>query len=552
MRIQKILSLLLALLLLTLSVPALAEEIDAVVPASEAEAAKCTHPTTKTEQVLINPTYSDEGNGSTHTVRGVLVTSTYCTVCAETLSVDYSNGAYSESEAHSFGSGKCRYCGAVQGATTTLPPITMPPVTQAPATQAPATKAPATQAPASTAAPKKVAFTVSGTVQLSMGGAQTLQLSLTPANASSTFTWKSSKPEIASVDQNGRVTALKEGKAKITATAANRKKASVTIQVINPNKAQYIAFGTTSGNMNVSGSLQLKPVLTPSTAITTLTWSSSKTKVATVDQNGLVKALSEGTAKITVKTDNGKKATYTIKVSDPYKPTAVSLSFSGTVTAGKSAQLTPTLTPSTAKTTYTWKSSKTSVATVSSAGLVTGVKAGTAKITVTTANGKKASVSVKVEGTTSVGSLIDIAPYIDKDPDYAGKKLGMKNTDHGTNRGGRDFIQYEKAELWLGFEGNYNDFSFSNTSNPKYCVNGAYITQSASEAQQALAQGGWKYKVTETIERNGKKYSSDVYVKGYIFSSMSEKNLWYGKYEYVLGIAYNSGKVFDIRVRYCY
>ena len=408
------------------------------------------------------------------------------------------------------------------------------------------------EAPVSAVAPKKVAFTVSGTVKLDMGQTQLLQLVLTPENASSTFTWKSSKPEIASVDSNGLVTALKEGKAKITATAANKKKGSVTIQVINPYKATAISFASASGNMNVADTLQLAPVLTPSTAITTLTWKSSKIKVATVDENGLVRAVGEGSAKITVKTDTGKKATFTVKVVDPYKPTSVSLSFSGTVAVGKTAQLSPTLTPATARTTYTWKSSKTSVATVSDSGLVTGVKAGTAKITVTTANGKKASISLKVEKPAAAGTLVDIMPFANLDVDTAGKSLGMKRTKNDTSYGGRDFIWYENAELWLAFEGDYNTFVFSNTTEPRYCVDGAFISQSFLSAQQTLLNSGWKFRGTETTEVDGRKYSQDVYVKGQIYGSMGESERWFGKYEYVLGIAYDSGKVFSMTMRYCY
>jgi len=60
--------------------------------------------------------------------------------------------------------------------------------------------------------------------------------------------------------------------------------------------------------------LTLKATVMPSKAKTTLTWTSSNKKVATVSKKGVVKAIKPGKVKITVKTSNGKKATITITV----------------------------------------------------------------------------------------------------------------------------------------------------------------------------------------------------------------------------------------------
>ncbi|MDO4357163.1 MAG: Ig-like domain-containing protein [Clostridia bacterium] len=247
--------------------------------------------------------------------------------------------------------------------------------------------------------PKKVTLSSSGTVSLQYGSTMRLNATVSPSTADYTISWKSSSAKIATVDQNGIVTPVKEGTVTITAKTNNGKKATVKIKVVDPYKPTKVKLNQ-SGTVTVNrgSTLQLGATLEPSTAKSTLTWTSSKTKCATVNANGTVTANAEGTATITVKTHNGKKATVKVKVVDPYKPTKIKLNQSGTVTVnrGSTLQLGATLEPSTAQSTLTWKSSKTKYATVSGNGTVTAKAEGTTTITVKTHNGKKATVKVKV------------------------------------------------------------------------------------------------------------------------------------------------------------
>lgn len=142
--------------------------------------------------------------------------------------------------------------------------------------------------------------------------------------------------------------------------------------------------------------LALKVTFSPRYASSTLSWRSSKSAVATVSKTGKVKAVAPGTAKITVTTSNGLKASVTIRV--PAVPaTKVAITAPArTVKVGRTLQLKASLTPSDATDKVTWKSSNAGLAKVSQTGKVTGVKKGAVTITATAASGKAASVKITV------------------------------------------------------------------------------------------------------------------------------------------------------------
>jgi len=128
-----------------------------------------------------------------------------------------------------------------------------------------------------------------------------------------------------------------------------------------------------------------------------VTWSSDKTDIAEVNQDGTVTAKKTGTAKITVKTEDGGKTTdCTVRVTAKSPPPAVAVTgvtlskTELTLEEDKSEKLTATVLPENATNKkITWSSDKADVAEVSQDGTVTAKKAGTAKITVKTEDGGK-------------------------------------------------------------------------------------------------------------------------------------------------------------------
>lgn len=155
-----------------------------------------------------------------------------------------------------------------------------------------------------------------------------------------------------------------------------------------------IKFSSTVKAIEVGESVQLTPTVLPANAEYTLTWSISDKYVATISQDGLLTGKSVGAADLKVKADNGVYAMLRVVVSEP-KPTSVSVSPSSvTLTEGQSRYLTATVYPSNASQLVTWTSSNANIASVSSSGKVTAVKAGTVIITAKTSNGKSATCTV--------------------------------------------------------------------------------------------------------------------------------------------------------------
>ena len=98
------------------------------------------------------------------------------------------------------------------------------------------------------------------------------------------------------------------------APAQNTTSTSASTTVKKTTAPTKVALNKTSATLVKGKSLTLKATLTPAKATTKLSWSSSDTKVATVNQSGKVTAVKKGTATITVKTSNGKKATCKVTV----------------------------------------------------------------------------------------------------------------------------------------------------------------------------------------------------------------------------------------------
>lgn len=165
-------------------------------------------------------------------------------------------------------------------------------------------------------------------------------------------------------------------------------------------EATAVALDKTELSLKPKGTARLTATVTPSDASDkSVTWASSNTAVATVNDSGLVKAVANGTATITATTSNGLKASCTVTVSTPVSSFSVSPAKSKTISIDGTFTFKPKVYPSTADDkTLLYSSSDESVAMVDENGTVTGISAGKATITITakTNTAKTRTVTVKV------------------------------------------------------------------------------------------------------------------------------------------------------------
>ena len=229
------------------------------------------------------------------------------------------------------------------------------------------------------------------TATVAKGAELTLKAMPVPADTTDKVTWTSSNTEVATINENGVVTALSVGTTTITAEV-NGFKATCELTVNIP--ATEVAVDKTEVTLTKGQTVNLVTTVTPGDATDELTWTSSDENVATVS-NGDVIAVGGGSAIITVTADSGVYATCNITVNVP--ATGITLSQSSvTLNKGESATLKATMAPADTTDTYKWTTSNAAVATVVD-GVVTAVGEGNATITVTTSNGLTATCTVTVK-----------------------------------------------------------------------------------------------------------------------------------------------------------
>ena len=232
----------------------------------------------------------------------------------------------------------------------------------------------------------------SASMELFEGESQTLTAVVSPSNADNQkVIWMSSNSSVASV-ADGKVAALKPGKATITVKTDDGGKTATCEVTVNAKvyPVESVSLDRTSAELTEGDELTLTAIVKPDNATNKgVIWKSSDSSVASVSE-GKVTALKPGKATITVTTDDGgRTATCEVTVNAKVYPVeSVSLDrTSAELTEGDEITLTATVKPDNATNkSVSWKSSDPSVASVSE-GKVTALKPGKATITVKTDDG---------------------------------------------------------------------------------------------------------------------------------------------------------------------
>ena len=221
-----------------------------------------------------------------------------------------------------------------------------------------------------------------------------------------TLVWSSSDPSIASVNNTGTVKGIAEGSVQITASAKDNELISgnVTLQVVESVKSLSFEEKTAElllGSTEDASMFQITSHILPENAYDpSLTWVSSNEEVATVDENGLVHAVSAGNATITATTNDAslkqpKKASCRVTVKQAVSQIMLSEQ-AVTINKGKSLRLNATVLPDTASSKkVTWESSDPSIASVSN-GTISAKSTGTCLVSCIASDGSGITAACEV------------------------------------------------------------------------------------------------------------------------------------------------------------
>lgn len=253
------------------------------------------------------------------------------------------------------------------------------------------------------------------TLSLVTGSSESLIVSFIPNNATNKqVQWSSSNTKVVTVDQKGKVTAISQGEATVTVSTLdgdiqNSCKVNVSNKII-PVTGLELNFRELS--MYVNNTETLFVTVYPSNATEqSVIWTSDNTDIVSIDENGNIKALKEGSATITAMIKGYDfSANCKINVSLPViRVTGVTLNQTKLeMYTGKKMKLNAIITPESASNkNVRWTSSNDDIATISSTGEVYAIQSGSVIITATTIDGNYSatcSVLIKSEA-ISVSSI---------------------------------------------------------------------------------------------------------------------------------------------------
>ncbi len=236
---------------------------------------------------------------------------------------------------------------------------------------------------------------------LKMGDTQKLNVIFTPSeNVNTNLSWTSSDDSVVTVDKEGNITGVSIGMAMITCVSEDLGITQAITCMINVIEADVLAtdfaIDPVNATMYVGSTMQIRAVFTPETTTDQqVSWTSSDTGKATVDETGLVTAKEVGEVSVTAVYSNTPDGEPWLRICNiviqpaPVPVTGVTVSPTSTqIYVGSSLQLQVTVEPQDAvNKNVTFESSDQAIATVDNAGMVTGVASGGAVIVCRTEDG---------------------------------------------------------------------------------------------------------------------------------------------------------------------
>ena len=205
--------------------------------------------------------------------------------------------------------------------------------------------------------------------------------------------WYTSAPEVATVDNDGKVTARGRGTANITCLMPDGSENHVLVTVTE--KPAQLVLDASGDELLMGQNLEIFKTFRPSFSTDSVTWESDDESVAVVDDSGRITAVGQGVCNITAQAASGLKSSVALRCVIPAESISLDKE-TRDVYQGKQFNLKASVLPETSKETIIWRSSDPNVASVNSKGKVTGKSFGSAVIYAETAEGLRAECAVNV------------------------------------------------------------------------------------------------------------------------------------------------------------
>lgn len=247
--------------------------------------------------------------------------------------------------------------------------------------------------------PEEIKFDTSQ-IELSPNDEKTLQVLVTPQNSNTNLNlkWTNSNPEVANIDEYGKITAKTNGETIITATTENDKSTSCKV-IVNTNP-ENIELNNNILTVKKDETAKLEAFVYPITSNinTDIEWHSYDEDIASVDENGLITANNVGRTRIVAKTKNDKIAYCDITVYDEIRNLNFNISKKTLDLSSNNNEFYILATDQNGidiTNVVKWSSSNTDIATVEN-GLVKGLTSGIVTISAKTSNNLIANCEVTI------------------------------------------------------------------------------------------------------------------------------------------------------------
>lgn len=407
--------------------------------------------------------------------------------------------------------------------------------TQATTTIEPTTEQPTTE-PKPTSVPKSVKLNKND-ITFGIGEKYTLVTTVENGDISQ-VAFTTSDRKVATVDNNGKITAVGTGTATITANTYNGLKAKCKVTV--KKLADSIKLDKTSITLGVGEQYDFSSSIPNGTAAYFRSYYSDNTAIATVQKSGgLMTAKTAGTTTIRCKLSSGREAT--CKVTVKSAPSSVTLNYTtSTLKVGQSEAIKVTYNNNAYSFKNKWTSSNTYVATVNSDGKIYAKSLGSTTISYRTYNNKTASFKLTVSG--SAVKCLDISTwqgYVDfnkvKSAGYNyvilrasfGREYSQKDNTFERNYANAKAAGIKVGVYWFSYSTSPSD-AYREANACLYCLNGKRLDMPVYydlEYQPAMSMSNSNYtqmalNFCSTIKKAG--YKSGVYssasVYGYLLN----------------------------------